>query len=132
MIDPELKKFESRFLKADGLANYGMALSTHLPDFGNFIASITKAGGGKTFDMQIPAAKIARNDYAVYKFSAVRLTPDSAVKIMNAFSIPIGKVTNYDDLVSLNVKYDVYLSLRYDSRFRNIYCDRVYLVKAAK
>ena len=82
--------------------------------------------------MKIPAAKIARTDYAVYKFSAVRLTPDSAVKIMNAFSIPIGKVTNYDDLASLNVKYDVYLSLRYDGRFRNIYCDRVYLVKAAK
>ena len=132
IIEPELKKFESRFLKADGLANYGMALSTHLPDFGNFIASITKAGDDKIFDMKIPAAKIARNDYALYKFSAVRLTPDSAVKIMNAFSIPIGKVTNYDDLASLNVKYDVYLSLRYDGRFRNIYCDRVYLVKAAK
>ncbi len=132
IIEPELKNFESRFLKADGLANYGMALSTHLPEFGNFIASINKAGDGKTFDMKIPAAKIARNDYAVYKFSAVKLTPDSAVKIMNAFSIPVGKVTNYDDLASLNVKYDVYLSLRYDGRFRNVYCDRVFLVKAAK
>lgn len=132
IIEPELKKFESRFLKADGLANYGMALSTHLPDIGNFIASITKAGDNKTFDMKIPAAKIARNDYAVYKFSAVKLTPDSAVKIMNAFSIPIGKVANYDDLASLNTKWDVYLSLRYDGRFRNIYCDRIYLVKAAK
>ena len=132
IIEPELKNFESRFLKSDSLANYGMALSTHLPEFGNFIASINKAGDGKTFDMKIPAAKIARNDYAVYKFSAVKLTPDSAVKIMNAFSIPVGKVTNYDDLASLNVKYDVYLSLRYDGRFRNVYCDRVFLVKAAK
>ncbi len=132
VIEPELKKYASRFLKADGLANYGMALSTHLPDIGNFIASITKAGGSKTFDMNIPAVKIARNDYAVYKFSAVKLTPDSAVKIMNAFSIPIGKVTNYDDLKSLSAEWDVYLSLRYDSRFRNIYCDRVFLVKSEK
>ena len=51
---------------------------------------------------------------------------------MNAFSIPIGKVANYDDLASLNTEWDVYLSLRYDGRFRNIYCDRIYLVKAAK
>ena len=132
IIEPELKKYDTRLLKSDGLANYGMALSTHLPDIGHFVARINKHGDHKEISMKIPALQISRTNYALYKFQSVRLTPDSAVKIMETISIPIGKMTNYDDLNSLNVKWDIYLSLRYDGRFRNIYCDRVFLVKAAK
>ena len=132
IIEPELKKYDGRYLKADNRANYGMALSTHLPDVGDFTASIVKHGNDGEAAVKIPAAKIAREDYALYKFPPVKLTPDSAVKIMETFSIPIGKVTNYDDLNSLKVQWRVYLSLRYDARFRNIYCDRVFLVKTAE
>ncbi|MBO7146217.1 MAG: DUF4838 domain-containing protein [Lentisphaeria bacterium] len=132
IIEPELKKYDTRLLKSDGLANYGMALSTHLSDIGHFVATINKHGDHKEISMKIPALQISRTNYALYKFQSVRLTPDSAVKIMETISIPIGKMTNYDDLNSLNVKWDIYLSLRYDGRFRNIYCDRVFLVKAAK
>lgn len=132
IIEPELKKYDAQHLKADRLANYGIALCTHLPEFGNFIASIGKNGDNKEIVMKIPAAKINRENYALYKFSAVKLVPDSAVKIMGVFSVPIGKVAKYDDLNSLNQKWDVYLSLRYDGRFRNIYCDRIFLGKAAK
>ena len=132
VIDLDLKKYDARFLKADGLANYGMGLSTHLPDFGHFIATIFKHGGSNDISMKIHAGKLAKDKYALYKFPVAKLTPDTTVKVMNAFSIPIGRVTNYDDLNSLNTRWNVYLSLRYDGRFRNIYCDGVYLVKAAK
>ncbi|MBQ7206411.1 MAG: DUF4838 domain-containing protein [Lentisphaeria bacterium] len=132
VIEPDLKKYDSRLLRADSHANYGMGLSTHLSDLGDFTASIVKHGGSGEAVLKIPAAKIARDDYALYKFPPVKLTPDSAVKIMETFSIPIGRVANYDDLKSLKVQWDVYLSLRYDGRFRNIYCDRVFLVKTAE
>ena len=132
IIDLDLKKYDARFLKADGLANYGMGLSTHLPDFGTFFAELVKHGGKDNVSLKVPAAKIARENYALYKFPAEKLTPDTTVKIMNAFSIPVGRVTNYDDLNSLNAKWNIYLSLRYDGRFRNVYCDRVFLVKAGK
>jgi len=132
VIEPDLKKYDSRLLKADSRANYGMGLSTHLSDLGNFTASIVKHGGGGEAVLKIPAAKIARDDYALCKFPPVKLTPDSAVRIMETFSIPVGKVASFDDPDSLKVQWEVYLSLRYDGRFRNIYCDRVFLVKTAE
>ena len=60
IIEPELKKYDGRYLKADNRANYGMALSTHLPDVGDFTASIVKHGNDGEAAVKIPAAKIAR------------------------------------------------------------------------
>jgi hypothetical protein len=127
-VNPDLLKYESSNRQTDVLANKGAALKVHN---GNsfFELNIKNKSTGRSFKKRILVKDIPGDSYKLFKVGETTLTPDSVVILHRTTEVPVGgKVTHYDDPVSLKTKFHVFIEVRHDTRFRNTLVSRIFLV----